>query len=126
MERYRVQNGLRSMSFQEQHRPSGGEARPLDGRTILFDDHSSIFLVNPDGSDLRKLPLDTTGFRCPFQPSWSLDGTRIIFGLTPGPARAPGRKASSSAKADGTDLRQVTDSPIFDEDADWGPHPLAT
>jgi Tol biopolymer transport system component len=44
-----------------------------DGRTILFGDHCSIFLVNPDGSDLRKLPLDTTGFRCPFQPSWSPD-----------------------------------------------------
>ncbi len=35
MERYRVQDRLRSMSFQEPHRPSGGEARPLGGKRSI-------------------------------------------------------------------------------------------
>ena len=103
----------------------GGSWSP-DGRTILFDefpDHCSIFLVNPDGSDLRKLPVDTTGSRCPFDPSWSPDGTKISFGLI----TSTGQEGIFTAKTDGTDLRQVTDSPTDDdEQADWGPHPLAT
>jgi hypothetical protein len=107
---------------------AGGERESWspDGKTILFDDHCSIFLVNPDGSDLRKLPLDTTGYRCPFQPSWSPDGTRIIFGLITFTGQGGGQEGIFTAKADGSDLRQVTDSPTFDEDADWGPHPMAT
>jgi len=96
-----------------------------DGKTILFDDHCSIFLVNPDGSDLRKLPLDTTGYRCPFDPNWSPDGTRIIFGLITYTGQGGAGEGIYTAKADGTDLRQVTDTPTFDEGADWGPHPLA-
>jgi hypothetical protein len=31
-----------------------------------------------------------------------------------------------TARANGTDLVQVTDTPDDDEFADWGPHPLAT
>jgi Tol biopolymer transport system component len=92
----------------------------------VFGDHCSIFLVHPDGSDLRKLPLDTTGFRCPFQPRWSPDGTRIIFGLFTETSPGTEQEGIFTAKADGTDLRQVTDAPINDEDADWGPHSLAT
>jgi Tol biopolymer transport system component len=73
-----------------------------------------------------KLPIDTTGFRFPFGPSWSPDGTRISFGLITETSPGTGQEGIFTAKADGTDVRQVTDSPTFDEDADWGPHPLAT
>lgn len=97
-----------------------------DGETILFGVAKSLFLVNPDGSDLRKLPLDTTGFRFPFVPSWSPDGSRIIFSLFTETSPGTGQLGLFTAKADGTDLRRVTDSPTNDEDADWGPHPPAS
>jgi Tol biopolymer transport system component len=103
--------------------PIGGSWSP-DGTKILYGDRTSLFLVNPDGSDRMKLPLDTIGWRFPFGPSWSPDGTRIIFGLISETSPGTGQEGIFTAKADGTDLRQVTDSPTFDEDADWGP--LAT
>jgi hypothetical protein len=31
-----------------------------------------------------------------------------------------------TALSDGTDLVNVTDTPDFEDFADWGPHPLAT
>ncbi len=105
--------------------PLGGSWSP-DGKTILYGDRSSLFLVNPDGSDRTKLPIDTTGFRFSFGPSWSPDGTRISFGLFTETSPGTEQEGIFTAKADGTDLRQVTDAPNFDEDADWGPHPLAT
>jgi Tol biopolymer transport system component len=105
--------------------PIGGSWSP-DGTKILYGDRSSLFLVNPDGSDRMKLPIDTTGFRFPFGPSWSPDGTRISFGLITETSPGTGQEGIFTAKANGTDVRQVTDSPTFDEDADWGPHPLAT
>ena len=96
-----------------------------DGRTILFGVGRSLFLVHPDGSGLRKLPIDTTGFSYPFVPSWSPDGSRIIFSLFTETSPGSGKLGIFTAKANGTDLRQVTDSPTNDEDGDWGPHPLA-
>jgi TolB protein len=97
-----------------------------DGSTILFGVRSSLFLVNPDGSDLRKLPLDTSGFSIAYGPSWSPNGSRIVFSFFTETSPGTGRFGIFTAKADGTDLRQVTDSPTNDESADWGPHPLAT
>jgi hypothetical protein len=105
--------------------PEAGSWSP-DGTKILYADRRSLFLVNPDGSDRMKLPLDTIGFRFSFGPSWSPDGTRIIFGLFTETSPGTEQEGIFTAKPDGTDLRQVTDSPTFDEDADWGTHPLAT
>jgi hypothetical protein len=105
--------------------PIGGSWSP-DGTKILYGNRKSIFVVNPDGSGRMKLPLDTIGWRFAFGPSWSPDGTRIIFGLITFTGQGGGQEGIFTAKPDGTDLRQVTDSPTFDEDADWGTHPLAT
>jgi hypothetical protein len=53
MERYRVQNSLRSMSFQEQHRPSGGEARPLGGKRSIRGFGSTYTCWNIGGDRAR-------------------------------------------------------------------------
>jgi Tol biopolymer transport system component len=45
-----------------------------DGRRIAFDDHDAIYLVNADGSELRRLAQNAA-----FQ-SWSPDGRKLIFG----------------------------------------------
>jgi DNA-binding winged helix-turn-helix (wHTH) protein/Tol biopolymer transport system component len=49
-----------------------------DGRTIAFSVGSALYLVNPDGSDARKLaslPSD------PFYLRWSPDGRRLCFSV---------------------------------------------
>ena len=108
------------------------------GNKILFvsridpSHRFAIWVVHPDGSGLHQVPImpacggafsDPRSFSC-FQPSWSPDGTKIIF---------TGRTANGTQQniytvnADGSGLTQVTNSaggPY--QDADWGPHPLAT
>ena len=61
-----------------------------DGSLIAFSRASQvgdrpfgIFLVRPDGTDLRPLVGPTTD-TAPWQPSWSPDGTRVIYQTLPG------------------------------------------
>lgn len=56
-------------------RPGGPTWSP-DGRQIAFDQEGAIFIINADGSGVRKiagLPNPSSG------PSWAPDGTRIAF-----------------------------------------------
>ena len=96
-----------------------------DGSSILFaSDHGSLFVVHPDGTGVRRIPLDTGGgFSFAFAPGWSPDGTRIVFSLF---LDKTGQVDIYTARSDGTDLVNVTDTPDFEDFADWGPHPLAT
>jgi Tol biopolymer transport system component len=103
----------------------GGRWSP-DGRTILFDDRRSLYVVHADGSGMAKLPLVTHSFSRLQNPDWSPDGTKIVVSLFT--ATAPGTEQAGiyTANADGSDLQPVTSSPTFDRTGDWGPHPLAT
>jgi WD40 repeat protein len=51
-----------------------------DGRTILFESTlhgtSSVFVINRDGTGLRRITTDTSAN---YQPNWSPDGQRIVF-----------------------------------------------
>jgi Tol biopolymer transport system component len=51
-----------------------------DGGTILFESTlhgpSSIYVINADGTNLRRLTTDTSAN---YQPNWSPDGRRIVF-----------------------------------------------
>jgi Tol biopolymer transport system component len=71
------------------------------------DDNTVTYTVNPDGSHMQQLFPGFSG-----GPRWSPDGSQVSLIYT--------------ANADGSGLQQVTGSPTFDRDGDWGPHPLAT
>ena len=118
-------SGLRRITpwgLADSRRGSGGSWSP-DGRRILFGAHGFLYVVHPDGTGLRPIRLDTGGSAYyAFQAGWSPDGSRIVFSMYP---RKGGRDDIYTAKADGTDLVQVTNTPDFEEFVDWGAHPLA-
>jgi Tol biopolymer transport system component len=95
-----------------------------DGTRILFASaHGSLFTIRPDGADLQAIPLKTGGgFSYAFTPGWSPDGTRIVFSLF---LRTTGQMDIYTARADGRQVAQVTDTSDFDDLADWGPSSLA-
>jgi Tol biopolymer transport system component len=91
---------------------------------LFASEHGLLFVVHPDGTGVRRIPLDTGGgFSFAFTPGWSPDGTRIVFSLF---LRKAGRVDIYTAGSDGRGLVKVTDTPDFEDFADWGPHPLAT
>ncbi len=96
-----------------------------DGKNRLFGSaHGKLFVVHPNGTGLTQIPIDTGGGRSfAFSPGWSPDGTKIVFSLS---LRKAGQEDIYTARADGTNLVQVTDTPDFEVFADWGPYPLAT
>lgn len=92
----------------------------------------SLYVVHPDGSGLAKIPLATNSRSFGGDVSWSPDGTKIVFILaTPTGPPSGGPTASfheglATANADGSNVEQVTTSPTFDHQPDWGPHPIVT
>jgi Tol biopolymer transport system component len=95
-----------------------------DGSGILFASaQGSLFTVRPDGADLRAIPLNTGGgFSYAFTPGWSPDGTRIVFSLF---LETTEQVDIYTARPDGSQVAQVTDTSDFEDLADWGPSPLA-
>jgi Tol biopolymer transport system component len=95
----------------------GGSWSP-DGQWILTGGKARVWLLHPDGTGLRQIHLDVSRYRA-FAPSWSPDGTRIVFAMY-----LPGRNSDIyTATRDGTDLVQVTDTPGHEGSPDWGTHP---
>ena len=93
-----------------------------------FGYHSSIWVVHTDGSGLRQIPVpgcggpnaDPNAIGC-FNPTWSPDGKKIVFGRRQGNAQSD----LYTASADGSGLFQVTNTPNIDEaGGDWGTHPV--
>lgn len=103
---------------------NAAESWSPDGSKILFAGaHGSLFVVHPDGTGVRAIPLDTGGgFSYAFAPDWSPDGTHMVFSLF---LRKTGKEDIYTALSDGTNLVNVTDTPDFEDVADWGQHPLA-
>jgi len=108
------------------------------GNEILFSAHvpdsayaSTIWVVHSDGSGLRQIPIPACGglfssstfIGCGGAPSWSPDGTKIVFSRLVG---ATGQRDLYTVNADGSGLFQVTHTPDVAEDyaGDWGTHPL--
>jgi len=113
----------------------GGSWSP-QGNEILFSAHvpdndyrSTIWAVHSDGSGLRQIPVPGCGglFSSPtsiscFNPSWSPDGSKIVFGRLPAET---GQRDLYTVNADGSGLFRVTNTPDIEESGgDWGTHPL--
>lgn len=102
-------------------------------RHVTPDVHSSMWIVHANGTGLREVPAqpeygcgganaDPNAGGC-FDPSWSPDGSRIVFGNG---GQDLGRNVYT-VKPDGTGLIQVTHGGATqsNESPDWGTHPLA-
>jgi Tol biopolymer transport system component len=109
--------------------PGGADGPSPDGTQIVFEHRSSIFTVHPDGTGLAKVPLATSSRSFAGDISWSPDGKKIAFILSiPTGAPAGGSQGSfqegiATANADGSDVQQLTNSPTFDHQPDWGALP---
>ena len=78
-----------------------------DGKTIVMriqDPQEDLALVQPDGSNFRRLTNDLFSER---NPSWSPDGKRIVFG-----SNRSHRFELWSVHPDGTGLKQITQNGV--------------
>jgi Tol biopolymer transport system component len=97
-----------------------------DGTMIAFASGKrlgKIYVVHPDGTGLMQIPIPVSGMSGLGDVSWSPDGTKMAFLLGTGRGPGTGQEGIYTANANGTDLQQVTSSPTFDHQPDWGTHP---
>jgi TolB protein len=93
-----------------------------DGRWILFRSEPSndLYKVHPDGTGLTNL---TNGSGSYLGSSFSPDGSMIATSRTPG----AGLEAAADLfvmNADGSRMRQITKTRLWESAADWGTAPL--
>jgi Tol biopolymer transport system component len=100
-----------------------------DGRRILFhsnlggpsDVSANLYTIRPDGTGLQQLTFATGGTVNYLGSSYSPDGTMITVGRRPGTG---GVNADVMVmRADGTAIRRVTRTDLYDSYPDWGPAP---
>jgi len=99
-----------------------------DGSLILFQSppepgntEQNLYTIKPDGTGLTQLTShlskDGDGVEGAFHPSWSPDGTSIVF------SHYPGISAGATLymiQADGSAMRQLTGDRFNANAADWG------
>jgi Tol biopolymer transport system component len=97
-----------------------------DGSKIAFNDAddriktASIYVMNADGTGLTKITHDEN--EGSFRPCWSPQGDRIVFTrIAFGPHGGPFDLFTMNP--DGTDITALTQTPDFENQADWGSHP---
>jgi WD40 repeat protein len=89
-----------------------------DGSDILFaGEQGGLFVVRADGTGVRRIPLKAGSFSFVRAPDWSPDGRRIVFSMF---LRKTGRFDLYTANADGGGLAPLTQTPGFEDFADWG------
>ena len=94
------------------HEVQGAHWSP-DGQTIISaNKNGRIYVVDADGGPIRFLKLDVDGFA--FEPNWSPDGERILFGLF-----GPDQQDLYTADPDGSNVVRVTETPDFENGPDW-------
>jgi hypothetical protein len=104
-------SGLRRLTTDAAHDEQ--PAWSPDGSRIAFrsdrDGLGDIWVMQADGTGLVNVTRNTLrfGVMSSFQPSWSPDGTRIVF-AEGAEIATPFRSWIASVRADGTDLRMLT------------------
>jgi Tol biopolymer transport system component len=102
----------------------GGDAGRLsaNGSNIVFTSDGAIWTVGADGSEPTKIFDDPDGSLA-ITPTWSPDGTMILFGLDPPDSLATLDVAPQNGlyviKANGTDLTPVVTTDDFKLLPDW-------
>ena len=110
---------------------SGGDTPDWspDGQRILFhssvngppDVSANLYTVRPDGTGLHQLTFAQGGSLQYLGSSYSPDGMSITVGRRPATG---GTNADVYVmRADGTHIRQVTKTELYDSYPDWGPAP---
>jgi Tol biopolymer transport system component len=94
-----------------------------DGRWIAFEAASGygwpeIALVHPDGSGQRFVTSPSDGLA--IRPVWSPGGGRLLMTYGQFDAKHQAQLDIWTVNVDGTGLVRLTDTPAFDEAADWG------
>ncbi|MGW6276401.1 TolB family protein [Kribbella sp. NPDC055071] len=98
-----------------------------DGRQILFHSNvdgptnvsANLYTVRPDGKDLRQLTFASGGAVQYLGSSYSPDGRMITFGRFP---ETGGMNADVlTMRRNGTHVRRVTHTSLYDSYPDWGP-----
>jgi len=86
-----------------------------DGKTILTEADGKLLLVSVAGGEITPLTFQA-GFTVASRGAWSPDGEWIVF-----TRRFLGQEDIYIVRKDGSDLRQVTNTPTQDEEfGDWG------
>lgn len=94
---------------------------PDGERLLIGGGGGSLYTMATDGSDVTAISMDTgEGFAFPFDPSWSPDGTHLVFSMY---LERLDQVDIFTAAVDGSDLVQLTDTKREEGFADWGPHP---
>ncbi|HEY2372623.1 MAG TPA: hypothetical protein VGH82_08730 [Gaiellaceae bacterium] len=99
-----------------------------DGKRIVFYSNfdgsprvsANLYTINADGSALTQLTHAKGGTVQHLSASFSPDGRWIAFSRTPGVGRS-GNADVFVMRTDGTHVRNVTRSSIWDSGVDWGP-----
>jgi TolB protein len=88
-----------------------------DGEWIALsstrDGNQEIYIVRPDGKDLRRLTSDPA---LDVHPAWSADGKQIVFATS-----RWGDMELGVMNADGSNLLRLTNSPGLDDYPAWSP-----
>jgi TolB protein len=96
-----------------------------DGKWILFraqpsDGSSNVYRVHPDGSGLTNLTTQPAGGLHYLSSSFSPDGRMIVTARTPG-AGPDGAADVVVMNANGSHVRRVTKTSLWESAVDWGP-----
>jgi Tol biopolymer transport system component len=108
-----------------------------DGTLIVFNataepsPSQNIYTIHPDGTSLKQLtsglPAFDDGGQSTFHPSWSPDGTQILFSHSP--ARADDESSDWGfvdlfvMNRAGSDLHVLAQTALHENHAFWGPGP---
>jgi TolB protein len=96
-----------------------------DGNWIVFTAHQgdgseNVYKVHPDGTGLTNLTKQKAGGFHYLSSSFSPDGKLIISARTPGAGKA-GHADLVVMRADGSRIRPITRTALWESSVDWGP-----